>query len=145
MFSNWTDEPETRSSRFDGVPASLRWAVLPAAVLWLAATLWAVLRVVLDLLDRAGDLAFSWTTPSAQGSVLSHVLLAVVIAVGPPTVGLAIALSWRRPLKTVLLGACAVVLAVGLILLVTTSDASPAPEHRFCQEHSGGDNECPGD
>ena len=96
MFSNWTDEPGTRSSRFDGVPVWVRRAVLPVTLVWLGATAWAVLRVLGHLMDRAGDFAFPWTTPSAQGSIFAHILVAVVIAVGPPMLGLAIALGWRR-------------------------------------------------
>jgi len=142
MFSNWTDEPETRSSRFDGVPVWVGWAVLPVTLLWLAATAWAVGRA---LLHAGGEVSDAFWSGSYGGiSVRSHILVAVVIAVGPPVLGMAIALGWRRPPKTVLLAAGVVLLGLGLIFVVASADDTPAPEHRVCQEHSGGDNVCPG-
>jgi len=48
MFSNWTDEPETRSFRRDGRPVWVTAAVLVVTVTWLVATAWAVLWALLD-------------------------------------------------------------------------------------------------
>ena len=142
MFSNWTDEPETRRSRFDGVPVWVRWAVLPVTLIWLAATAWAVGRA---LLHAGGEVSDAFWSGSYSGiSVRAHVLVAVIVAVGPPALALVIALCRRSSPRTVLLTACVVLGGLGLVLLVASADDSPAPEHRVCQEHSGGDNVCPG-
>jgi hypothetical protein len=115
-------------------------------LIWLAATAWAVARVLLEAGGRATDNFITFgVEPVQQAPGHSTVLVVVVIAAGPPALGLVIAMLRRPPSTTALLVACAVLAGLSLVTLVATADGSPAPEHRFCQEYSGGDNECPGD
>jgi hypothetical protein len=144
MFSNWTDEPETRRSRGDGRPVWVTVAVLVVTLTWLAATAWAVLRVLLDAGTELSGALGPWSSGEISFDP-QPLMVAVVVAAGPPALGLVIALSWRRPSATVLLAACAVLGGLSLVMLVASAEGSPAPEHHVCQEHSGGDNVCPGD
>jgi hypothetical protein len=72
----------------------------------------------------------------------------VLAAIGIPAAGLVVSWWTTRQRNAVAFG---VALAIGLLLAVPVLDSIPAPQptpdapvHHVCQEHSGGDNRCPG-
>jgi hypothetical protein len=89
---------------------------------------------------------------AAQERRSEHLLVAaVVVAVVVPLVGLAVALWARRRGQTTAFGVAAAIAALGAAALLTAGSQeaprSVIPSDRGgggCQEHSGGDNRCPG-
>ena len=110
--------------------------------------------VVGDLLSWAGDNVhfLGDTTPSTGRENLRDDVLALTRQVACiAAIGVVLGLWWRRRLAAGLFGVAAVAaLVVGLTGYVLAAEDQPdrpawedAP--RSCQEHSGGDNRCPGD
>jgi hypothetical protein len=87
-------------------------------------------------------------TPADRSQSAALYLVAAVLALGLPFVGLL--LTWRtRRVAAACFGAALAVVAIPVALLLGRGDAGldgPVPDQGppVCQEHSGGDTRCPG-
>jgi hypothetical protein len=105
-----------------------------------------------ELVDWLADqFALAFTTPSFDPPEARRLgVVSAVVGTGIALVGFGLALLWRRT-SAVVIFACGAVtsLVVGLSLhALGTPDEPERPawedRPRVCQEHSGGDNRCPG-
>lgn len=121
------------------------------AVAYLASAAHGLLVVVGDLVSWAGEgvLRFPGSAPSSGGAELREDLLAATVRTTClAAVGAALG-WWQRHRVVVAVSGCGVVVAlvVGLGAYALAAPDRPAPppeDHPVCQEHSGGDNRCPG-
>ncbi|SEL82680.1 hypothetical protein SAMN04515665_12072 [Blastococcus sp. DSM 46786] len=125
-------------------------AVVAFAYLWTAVQgAWTLAG---DLWGWAADSIFAWTdtTPSSGREALrEHVLALAMRAACLAGVGVVLGLWWRRRLVLAVSGAgvaAALVVGVGVHWLAAPAvpDQPEEGRPRVCQEHSGGDNRCPG-
>jgi hypothetical protein len=130
-----------------GRPARTSSAAL--VLIWLA---WVLAPPLLVLGGAVGSAPFFGQQPTAAERAQSTTLylVAAALALGLPFAGLV--LTWRtRKVAAACFGAALVVVAVPVALLLGPelgnagpAGPSPDPGPPVCQEHSGGDNRCPG-
>ena len=116
-------------------------------LIWLA---WVLVPPLLVFGGAIGAAPFFGEQPTAaeRSQATTLYLVAAVLALGLPLLGLV--LSWRtRRVAAACFGAALVValVPVGLLLAEEVRGAgtyAPDPGPPVCQEHSGGDNRCPG-
>jgi hypothetical protein len=133
-------------------PAVARWTLVAIGVAWLVAAQWTVFPALGELVDWLADqFALAFTTPSFDPQEARRLgAISAVVGTGVASTGLGLALLWRRTAAVVIFAGGAVAsLVVGLSLhALGTPDEPPRPawedRPRVCQEHSGGDNRCPG-
>ena len=122
----------------------------PAALvlIWLA---WVLVPPLLVFGGAIGSAPFFGEQPTAaeRAQTTTLYLVAVALALALPLLGLA--LTWRtRRVAAACFGAALIVAAVPAGLLLGQefrgAGGGPAPDSGppVCQEHSGGDNRCPG-
>ena len=127
-------------------PARTSWATL--VLIWLA---WVVVPPLLVFGGAIGAAPFLGEQPTAaeQSQATTLFVVAAVLALGLPLLG--VVLTWRtRKAAAACFGAAVIVVSIPLALLLapefrgdgggSTLDHGPP----VCQEHSGGDNRCPG-
>jgi hypothetical protein len=159
----WLSEVVTRGAESDDERSRPSWrsaALVVVAVAYLAVAVHGVFTVVGDLLSWAGENAIriggeshiAGESPSSGREALrENVLVLTRHASCVAGIGVVLGLWWGRRLAVAVFGgALAVALVVGLTtyaLAAKDQPDRPVWEDRppVCQEHSGGDNECPGD
>ena len=116
-------------------------------VAWLLVPAGLVVAAIGNLLAFFGELP----TEAEQAEARRLFVLAAVAAVGIPVVGLLVSLRTRRQGSAVAFGVAAAFALVGALVLVVggarsapRSAVPPSDPGGTCQEHSGGDNRCPG-
>ncbi len=120
------------------------------ALLW---TAWLLLPAYLVLAGMGELLSFFGEVPTDadRESARRSFLTAGAAAAGIPLLGAAVAACTRRTRSASVFGVAAVAGLLGAVLLVVAT-APPEPRSAIpvdrgggpCQEHSGGDNRCPG-
>ena len=140
----WQPLPPPRSRA-----AAPGWAVPTVALLTVA---WLLVTPVLAI----GSLTELWTFLGEQPTAADHdraqrrALLATLVAAGCPAAAWVVGARWQRGAVQALFAVGAVSGLVGGLLLygMVSPESPPAPLRdegpRICQEHSGGDNRCPG-
>ena len=117
-------------------------------LIWLA---WVLVPPMLVFGGAIGAAPFLGEQPTAAEQTQATLLLvlAAVLAVGLPLLG--IALTWRtRRLAAACFGAALILASIPTALLLAeefrAGVGEPVHDHGpvVCQEHSGGDNRCPG-
>ena len=114
------------------------WVLVPAGL---------VVAAIGSLLTFFGELP----TEAEQAEARRLLVLAAVAAVAIPVVGLLVSLRTRRQASATAFGSAVAFALVGAVVLVLGT-APPEPRSAIpsrepggaCQEHSGGDNRCPG-
>jgi hypothetical protein len=133
------------------VPTQPRGGVGLLVLLW---TAWVVLPAGFALSALGKLLVFFGESPTEaeQADARQLFVVAAVAAVAVPLAGVLLSLRARRPGSAQAFGLAVVVgTVVALVVVVGTAPPEPRsaiPPHRpggACQEHSGGDNRCPGD
>ncbi len=129
---------EEVKERFDWLP--LVWALLFCG--WL-------FGIPILLLQSAAAVPFMGIgSPGDYARRDSLQTWAGIVAVALPLIGFALAAVFRRKFPAILFGV--ILLVVGGLFGVQAMyraqhQPNPPNDHHVCQEHSGGDNVCPGD
>jgi hypothetical protein len=131
-------------------PAADRPARTSSAALLLIWLTWVLVPPLLLFGGAVTSAPFFGEQPTAADRSQSAALylVATVLALGLPFVGLL--LTWRtRRVAAVCFGVALAVVAIPVALLLGRGDAGldgpvPVQGPPVCQEHSGGDNRCPG-
>ncbi|RBY81881.1 hypothetical protein [Blastococcus sp. TF02A-26] len=124
------------------------WATPCLTLLWIA---WVVVpaAVALEGLQLVVTFLGDSATDAEQAHARSLFVRAAVLAVVIPVVGLVVGLATRRRGNAIASGV-AVALSGLVALVVAVAAAAAVPEEvpprepTGCQEHSGGDSDCPG-
>ena len=156
MFQ-WTEGDASREVRRPDRPGTTAgWPTAVLAVItvaWFLLTGWQWLQwagaaadlVTPDLWDWWPDGSAEPAVDPARAEAQHHARLAALLGTALPGLGALVALLCRRTLAAVVLGGGAVLgLCLGLWMGAVVTPDVPEPQPRHCQEHSGGDNRCPG-
>jgi hypothetical protein len=106
--------------------------------------------LLLGALFGSWDLYGQAPTDAESAAAQRHAIAATVVGGGCAGLGWLLAVRWRRRLAQLLFGTIAVVAFLGGLLVheAVTPDLPGTPVRdrgpTVCQEHSGGDNRCPG-